>query len=60
MKAAGSLEKVLCGACRFWMRYRNNGSSLYLCRDSFIPTHKAECGDYTDGTPMTEEEFDGK
>ena len=42
------------------MRYRNNGSSLYLCRDSFIPTHKAECGDYTDGTPMTEEEFDGK
>lgn len=60
MKAAGSLEKTLCETCRSWVRCGNIDSSFCLCRDLFTPTHEAECGDYAEGEPMTEEEFDGK
>ena len=55
-----AMEKILCETCQFWVRCENDDSSFCLCRDLFTPTHATECRDYSEGEPMTEEEFDGK
>lgn len=55
------MSDVLCKTCSKWVDCKNNDNvklGFCLIKDLYTFTECESCDDYSEGKPMTEEEFD--
>lgn len=55
------MKEILCESCSYWVDCGMEDGKPYgfcLAQDLFTYTAETSCGEYSEGKPLTEEEFE--